>query len=699
MDPDIFDLVQQSVVLRDRDGRITRWNAASEQIYGWSQADAVGKPIHDLLKTRRDTTPLIEQGLRDAGRWEGDVERRAANGVIKTIRLKCVLSSSAKIVETGADVSVEKRLGDALSRAEHRYTNVFRAMAVSFWELDFTAIGGMVQRLIKSGVSDLPEHFAANPAFVREMIRATQVIDVNDLSVSMFGRGEKEEMLASLEPYWPESSFPVYAAAVVAAVQGKPHFAAETRLSSIGGREFDVWFTACFPPEMLARGKLLIGILDISADKSAKTALEMSEERYRSLFHFLPVAMLQVDRRELADVFTTLQKQGVRDLEAYFKEHPGFYEYAANSIRVIEVNQRAIELFRARSADQLIGPAARVWSEARDTIQASMVARFSGAARFEAEMKIRAFDNQTRDALYVAHFPEAYERDALGLISILDISDRVEAQAKLSRMQAEFAHAARVSMLGELTASIAHEVNQPLGAILTSGETAIRWLDRPEPNLGELRALAARTVSDARRAGEVIRRIRSMASYGEPELVALALNDVVEEVMMFLGPELKRQAFQATLDLAPDLPCVRGDRVQLQQVLANLTVNALQAMAGQGEPRLLIRTAMTDPRTVCAVVEDNGPGIPPNQLHHLFQSFFTTKKGGMGIGLAICRSIVEAHGGRLEAVNLSCGAGARFRFTLPAFSDESLQSSRLSDRHADEGAHGRSDQRADRAIS
>jgi PAS domain S-box-containing protein len=699
MDPDIFDLVQQSVVLRDRDGRITRWNAASEQIYGWSQADAVGKPIHDLLKTRRDTTPLIEQGLRDAGRWEGDVERRAANGVIKTIRLKCVLSSSAEIVETGADVSVEKRLGDALSRAEHRYTNVFRAMAVSFWELDFTAIGGMVQRLIKSGVSDLPEHFAANPAFVREMIRATQVIDVNDLSVSMFGRGEKEEMLASLEPYWPESSFPVYAAAVVAAVQGKPHFAAETRLSSIGGREFDVWFTACFPPEMLARGKLLIGILDISADKSAKTALEMSEERYRSLFHFLPVAMLQVDRRELADVFTTLQKQGVRDLEAYFKEHPGFYEYAANSIQVIEVNQRAIELFRARSADQLIGPAARVWSEARDTIQASMVARFSGAARFEAEMKIRAFDNQTRDALYVAHFPEAYERDALGLISILDISDRVEAQAKLSRMQAEFAHAARVSMLGELTASIAHEVNQPLGAILTSGETAIRWLDRPEPNLGELRALAARTVSDARRAGEVIRRIRSMASYGEPELVALALNDVVEEVMMFLGPELKRQALQATLDLAPDLPCVRGDRVQLQQVLANLTVNALQAMAGQGEPRLLIRTAMTDPRTVCAVVEDNGPGIPPNQLHHLFQSFFTTKKGGMGIGLAICRSIVEAHGGRLEAVNLSGGAGARFRFTLPAFSDESLQSSRLSDRHADEGAHGRSDQRADRAIS
>ena len=120
----------------------------------------------------------------------GGVERRAANGVIKTIRLKCVLSSSAEIVETGADVSVEKRLGDALSRAEHRYTNVFRAMAVSFWELDFTAVGGMVERLRRAGKTDLPAYLAANPEFVRKLIRATQVIDVNDLSVSMFGRGD-----------------------------------------------------------------------------------------------------------------------------------------------------------------------------------------------------------------------------------------------------------------------------------------------------------------------------------------------------------------------------------------------------------------------------------------------------------------------------------------------------------------------------
>src|SRR5271156_3071069 len=245
------------------------------------------------------------------------------------------------------------------------------------------------------------------------------------------------------------------------------------------------------------------------------------------------------------------------------------------------------------------------------------------------------------------------------------VCERVEAQTKLSRMQAEFAHAARVSMLGELTASIAHEVNQPLGAILTNGEAALRWLNRPEPDLAELRMLSTRTIADARRAGDIIRRIRNMATHGEPEETPLALNDVVEEVMLFLRPELKRQGVDATLDLAPDLPAVTADRVQLQQVFANLAVNAMQAMALQDERRLTIRTALMDERIVRAEIEDTGHGIDADHLDRLFQSFFTTKDGGMGIGLAICRSIIEAHGGRIEAANLPGRRGAPFHFTLP----------------------------------
>jgi len=523
---DILDLVQESVVVRGLDGRIRRWNKASENLYGWTRGDAEGRLIHELLKTRRELIEPLEAALRAQGHWEGEITRTDATGTIVILWLQCTRQvDAAEIVETAVDITRLRRVEEALSRAEHRH--------------------------------DVPE------------------------------------------------------------------------------------------------------------DKKAKTAQEASEQRYRTLFHFLPVAMVQLDRTELADVFEKLHTQGVNDLLRYFEEHPGFYEYATKAIRVIEVNRRAIELFNADDERQLLGPGARLWSEAPEIIRQSMAARFRGASQFQSEMKIRTFDGQIRDVLYVAYFPEAFRQHAIGLSCLVDISDRVKAQAMLTQVQAEFAHAARVSMLGELTASIAHELNQPLAAILTNGEAALRWLNRAEPDLAELRALSTRTVADAYRAADIIGRIRSMATHGQPEQSPLALNSVVEDVMLFLRPELRRQRVEAQLDLAPDLPDVVADRVQLQQVFANLAVNAMHAMAESGERRLTIRTTRDDGRTISAEVEDTGHGISTDHLPRLFQSFFTTKDAGMGIGLAICRSIIEAHGGRIEATNLAQG-GARFRFTLPA---------------------------------
>jgi PAS domain S-box-containing protein len=667
---DVFDLVQESIVARNLDGRITAWNAASERLYGWSSAQAHGKPIHEFLHTSREAAAGMEAELRAQGRWTGQFARRTANGTRVILRATCTIlredvDGGPEIIETATDITALQDAEEALKRVEHRYYNMFQAMSVSFWELDFSAVGQMVQKLTRGGVSDLDHYFAANLGFVREMTRATRVLDVNDQSVQLFGRGAKQEMLGSVEPYWPGASLPIYAASVVAAVQGLPRYSAETRLRSLNGREFDVQFTACFPPEMLARGKLLIGIVDISADKKAKSAVESSEERYRSLFHVLPVALVQLDRRELAGVFEALHAEGVSDLQRYFTTHPSFYEYASHSIKVVEVNRQTVELFGARDASPLLGPVARIWSESPETIKRSMQARFQGASRFEAEMKIRTFDGELRDVLYVAHFPEAFGQEALGLGCLVDVSDRVKAQTMLAEVQAEFAHAARVSMLGELTASIAHEINQPLGAILTNGEAALLWLKRPRPNLDELRALAGRTIADARRAADIIRRIRDMATRTETERSRVALNAVIEDVLLFLNPELKKNDVETTLDLAPDLPDVMGDRVQLQQVFVNLAVNAQYAMAGQEDRRLVIRTERVEGDVVRAEIEDTGHGIPPENLNQLFQSFFTTKRGGMGIGLAVCRSIIEAHAGRIEAANRP-GGGARFRFTLPA---------------------------------
>jgi C4-dicarboxylate-specific signal transduction histidine kinase len=244
----------------------------------------------------------------------------------------------------------------------------------------------------------------------------------------------------------------------------------------------------------------------------------------------------------------------------------------------------------------------------------------------------------------------------------------VKAQAMLTQLQGEFAHAARVSMLGELTASIAHEINQPLGAILTNAEAALRWMNRPEPDISELRALSVRTVADATRAADIIRRIRNMAARGDSEQTALSVNSVVEEVMIFLEPELRRHQVRVELELHPALPKVMADRIQLQQVFSNLAVNAIQAMVNSVSRQLTLRTGLVGNSTVAVHVVDTGPGVPTEHLDRLFDSFFTTKPGGMGIGLAICRSIAESHGGRIEASNREDNVGACFCFTLPALS-------------------------------
>ena len=160
-----------------------------------------------------------------------------------------------------------------------------------------------------------------------------------------------------------------------------------------------------------------------------------------------------------------------------------------------------------------------------------------------------------------------------------------------------------------------------------------------------------------------------MATRAETERSRVALSAVIQEVLLFLGPELRRQGVETTLDLAAALPDVMGDRVQLQQVFVNLAVNAIHAMAGQERRQLLIRTTRVDKRAVRAEIEDTGHGIPPGNLTQLFQSFFTTKRDGMGIGLAVCRSIIEAHGGSIDAANRP-GGGARFRFTLSIFAEQ-----------------------------
>lgn len=241
-----------------------------------------------------------------------------------------------------------------------------------------------------------------------------------------------------------------------------------------------------------------------------------------------------------------------------------------------------------------------------------------------------------------------------------------QAERELRKAQAELAHVTRVTTLGELTTSIAHEINQPLAAIVANAEACLAWLDRETPDLPAARRSVEWIVDDGIRASEVIRRVRALAKKTDIEKVPLDINDVVKEVIALVTRELASQQVCLRMELAPALPMIRGDRVQLQQVIINLVMNGIEAMQPvKDRPReLVIRSCRDEAGRVQLAVADCGVGIPSADADRVFSPFFTTKANGLGMGLSICRSIVEAHGGRLS-VTRKQGAGATLQFVLP----------------------------------
>jgi two-component system, LuxR family, sensor kinase FixL len=251
------------------------------------------------------------------------------------------------------------------------------------------------------------------------------------------------------------------------------------------------------------------------------------------------------------------------------------------------------------------------------------------------------------------------------LASIVDISARRRGETEMAQQRNELAHLSRVTMLGELSGSLAHELNQPLMAILSNAQAALRFLERDPGNLDEVRQILLDIAEDDKRAGEVIRRLRSMLKKDDVRHVPLDVNEVVRDVLKIIHSDLINRKVTVSTDLAADLPAAMGDRVQMQQVVLNLIMNGCDAMDGtSGERRLELRTAMLPEGDIEISVTDRGSGIPPEDLEQIFAPFVSTKSDGMGLGLAVCLTIVNAHGGRLWATN-NTDRGATFHVTLP----------------------------------
>ncbi len=290
------------------------------------------------------------------------------------------------------------------------------------------------------------------------------------------------------------------------------------------------------------------------------------------------------------------------------------------------------------------------------TVSALFVGSLSAAERSAIESLRRTRDDLRKTVQELQSTNEALQAESL---------ERKHAEEARREAQAELARVSRVTTMGELTASLAHEVNQPIAAAVTNANTCLRWLTRDHPDVEEARAAASRIVKDAIRAADIISRVRLLFKKSAPQRELVDVNEAIREMIVLLRSEATRYNITVRMELAADLPRIMGDRVQLQQVLMNLIVNSIDAVKeADGARELAVKSQRTEKEEVLVSVSDTGVGLPPEQTEKIFNAFFTTKPHGTGMGLRISRSIVESHGGRLWAADNS-PRGANFCFTLP----------------------------------
>jgi PAS domain S-box-containing protein len=392
-------------------------------------------------------------------------------------------------------------------------------------------------------------------------------------------------------------------------------------------------------------------------------------------FIVLGLALLTswVDRRFAAQTLE-LQEEKLQRSEAYLAQsqrltHTGSWAWRVAGGDALHLSE---EWYRIYGFDPENGPPAfeerlqRTHPEDRAKWLGAIDRAIAEKSNYEVEFRILLPDGSVKHIQTVGHPVLNASGDLAQFVgSSTDITQRKLAEEALRQARADLAHVSRATTMGELTASLAHEVNQPIAAAVTNANTCLRWLTRDQPDLEEAREAAARIVENGTRAAEIIKRIRMVFTKDTPEWELVDLNDVIREMIVLLRSEATRHSISIRTKLTADLPAVMGDRVQLQQVMMNLIMNSIDAMNDVAGPReLAIKSQRAENEQLMVSVSDTGVGLPAQQVDQIFNAFFTTKPRGTGMGLRISRSIVEAHGGSLWAADNS-PRGASFYFVLP----------------------------------
>jgi PAS domain S-box-containing protein len=384
-------------------------------------------------------------------------------------------------------------------------------------------------------------------------------------------------------------------------------------------------------------------VLELTERKRAEAELRESEQNYRMLFESID--------------------EGFCTIEVLFDQNEKPVDYRFLKISPSFEQQTGIKNAAGKRMREIAPEHEENWFEIYGRI-----ALTGEPIRFESEAKQlgRWYD-------VYAFRVEDPKRRRVGIL-FNDITERkgAEAEARDSErryreLEAELAHATRLATMGELTASIAHEMKQPITSSILNAKAALSWLDRPTPELDEVRQALGGVINNGNRASDVIERIGDLVKKAPPRRALLEINGAIREVIELTHGEAVKDGVAVEMRLSEELPLIEGDRVQLQQVILNLIINAIQAMSAtsDGSRQLLITTVKANSGDVLVAVEDTGPGLTSEALQHIFQPFVTTKPGGLGLGLSICRSIIEAHGGRLWASSNE-PRGAIFQFTVPA---------------------------------
>jgi signal transduction histidine kinase len=660
---ELADFASESVIVSDVRGVIRYWNAASELLYGWPAIAMVGRHI-DMIGSCDYSGTGHGTLLRD-GRWEGMVRRSSLAGTTVVVAVRQIVRRDA----TGALLDIVEFGRDAGPLSETAYLRMDAALQGSLaasWELDTSPARPLLDAIAEHRRSGVTVDLDQNPDWVDGLLTATRILAVNDRAVRMFGAHAGYEQMVGkpVGAFWPAESRPVLAALLESIATDRSRF--ETRKMVLSGSIREPIVRAWHSAEPKPPGTVFVTINGAANDDRTSWELQASEERYRQLIQYLPTALWQVDSRRAGEAFDQLKENGVRDIAAYLERNPDLVEHAKDVVRVTDVNRDAVSLFRARNPADLIKPVRYIFAAAPGLAERVMVAHFEGRRSFIEETRIRAFDGSIIDVQFTVTYPVPPEQLDNTFITMQDIGERLNAEQQLRKFQADFSHAGRIATLGELATSIAHEISQPLTAIITNGETSLRWLARADRNIEKLTQLTSRIVSNARRASDIIHRIRGMAAKHEPEKRLIDFNEVVEEALLFIRHDIDSKSVVLSTAFASELPHVMGDRIQLQQVIINLLVNSVQAITQSGQPmrRIDVQTSIDEEGAVVFSVFDNGPGVAAADLAHVFDSFFSTKDAGIGIGLAICQSIITAHGGRISGSNRLNG-GAHFHFTLP----------------------------------